>query len=102
MLILLLGAALALSFLAGRHRVSSKTVPWRIIFQLIEHRRGCLGEPPSEVVAGLAGKLGISKETWARCVWAWEGQGASAARLLHAQRDGSPNPDSPRGGRAAR
>jgi len=87
--VLLLGAAPALGFMAGRHRANSKTVPWRIIFQLIEHRRRCLGEPPSEVIAGLAGKLGIPRETWARCVWAWEGEGGSAAQLLRARRDGA-------------
>jgi len=53
------------SYVAGHSAGKRETVPWRPIFQLVDHYRKCLGEDPAAVQARLTGALDVPP-------WAWD------------------------------
>jgi hypothetical protein len=56
--------AVFLGYVAGRHTAKKKTVPWRPIFQLVDHRRRCLGHERARIERELGDLLQIP-------AWAW-------------------------------
>jgi hypothetical protein len=57
-------ALIALAHAAGRHAGKQMTLPWRPIFQLVDHRVHCLGHDRRRVELELGDLLGIP-------AWAW-------------------------------
>ena len=53
------------SYAAGRSAGKRETVPWRPIFQLVDHYRKCLGEDPAAVRGRLTAALDVPP-------WAWD------------------------------
>jgi hypothetical protein len=53
------------AYLAGRRAASRMTVPWRPIFQLVDHRTRCLGHDRTRVQRELGALLPVPP-------WAWE------------------------------
>jgi hypothetical protein len=56
-------AALA-AYAAGRRATRRMTVPWRPIFQLVDHRTRCLGQDRGRVQAELGELLRIPSWAW--------------------------------------
>ncbi len=54
-----------LAYLAGRYAGKRETIPWRPIFQLVEHYTTCLGEDPAAVTERITAALRIP-------AWAWQ------------------------------
>jgi hypothetical protein len=52
------------AYWAGRRTGSRKTMPWRPIFQLVDHRTHCLGHAPARVQAELGPLLSLSSLAW--------------------------------------
>ena len=65
--IMLLAAPLALlaGYSAGRAAARTKTISWRPIFQLVDHRARCLGHERPRLARELGERLGIPP-------WAWD------------------------------
>jgi len=63
-LVLAVSTAVLLGYVAGRHAAKKKTVPWRPIFQLVDHRTRCLGHDQARVERELGDLLQIP-------AWAW-------------------------------
>lgn len=57
-------AVVGSAFAAGRSAGKRQTIPWRVIFQLAEHRRHCLGHRPSRVERELGAVLAIEPWVW--------------------------------------
>jgi hypothetical protein len=53
------------SYLAGRVAGKRETIPWRPIFQLVDHYTRCRGEDPAAVRARITAELQIPS-------WAWQ------------------------------
>jgi hypothetical protein len=51
--------AIVAAYTAGRYAGRASTVAWRPIFQLLDHRVQCRGEPPARARAELAAMLGL-------------------------------------------
>jgi hypothetical protein len=49
---------------AGRRAANRETIPWRPIFQLVEHRTRCLGHTRARVEGELGPALGIPPWAW--------------------------------------
>jgi hypothetical protein len=49
---------------AGRRTGGRKTMPWRPIFQLVDHRIHCLGHEPARVQAELGALLALPPVAW--------------------------------------
>jgi len=63
-LVLAAPATVLLAYAAGRRAAKKKTVPWRPIFQLVDHRTLCLGHDRARVERELGELLHIP-------AWAW-------------------------------
>jgi hypothetical protein len=48
----------------GRRAGMRQTIPWRPIFQLVEHRTRCLGQDPARVQSELGPQLGVPPWAW--------------------------------------
>jgi hypothetical protein len=48
----------------GRRTGGRKTMPWRPIFQLVDHRVHCLGHQPERVRADLGSRLPLPTVAW--------------------------------------
>jgi hypothetical protein len=57
-------AVIAAAFAAGRSVGKRQTIPWRVIFQLAEHRRRCLGHEPARIERELGAGLAIEPWVW--------------------------------------
>jgi hypothetical protein len=68
---------------AGRRAGKRLTVPWRPIFQLVDHRTRCLGQQRARVQQDLGSRLPIPP-------WAWEE--LFAMRRPLDRRSGRPGP----------
>ena len=55
----------AAGYAVGRYRGQTRTIPLRPIFQLVDHRRHCLGQDRQRIRAELTGALPLAP-------WAWE------------------------------
>jgi hypothetical protein len=56
--------AVVVAYQLGRHTGMHQTIPWRPIFQLIEHRSRCLAHDHSRVQRDLGPPLGIPEWAW--------------------------------------
>jgi hypothetical protein len=66
MLLFLAGPVVVLgAYLAGRHSRRKGTIPWRPIFQLVDHRTRCLGQDRPRVQRELGLLLHVPP-------WAWD------------------------------
>jgi hypothetical protein len=84
MLVVIVGAALvALAQRIGRRAGMRRTIPWRPIFQLLEHRTRCLDQDRTQVERELGEMLGIP-------LWAWRELG-SPGRPAARRAGGTPN-----------
>jgi hypothetical protein len=52
------------AYWAGRRTSGRKTMPWRPIFQLVDHRVHCLGHEPAKVRAELGALLPLTPVAW--------------------------------------
>jgi hypothetical protein len=52
------------AYRAGRRTGGRKTMPWRPIFQLVDHRMHCLGHEPARVQAELGARLELPPVAW--------------------------------------
>ena len=55
----------ATAYVIGRHASQGVTIPWRPIFQLVDHRQRCLGQGRERIRAELGGLLPVAP-------WAWD------------------------------
>lgn len=52
------------AYRAGRRTGGRKTMPWRPIFQLVDHRTHCLGHEPARVQSELGSLLPLPAVAW--------------------------------------
>jgi hypothetical protein len=52
------------AYRAGQRTGSRKTMPWRPIFQLVDHRTRCLGHDPTRVRNELATAFALPSVAW--------------------------------------
>jgi hypothetical protein len=52
------------AYRAGRRTGGRKTMPWRPIFQLVDHRTHCLGHEPARVQEDLGALLALPPVAW--------------------------------------
>jgi hypothetical protein len=52
------------AYRAGRRTGSKKTMPWRPIFQLVDHRTHCLGHDATRVRSDLQNQLPLTPVAW--------------------------------------
>jgi hypothetical protein len=52
------------AYRAGRRTGGRKTMPWRPIFQLVDHRTHCLGHDPARVQHDLGALLALPPVAW--------------------------------------
>jgi len=52
------------AYRAGRRTGGRKTMPWRPIFQLVDHRTHCLGHEPAQVQRDLGALLPLPPVAW--------------------------------------
>jgi hypothetical protein len=65
LVILLAGTvAIGAAYAAGRRAARKETLPWRQIFQLVDHRARCLAHPPPRIERELGGVLPIPPVAW--------------------------------------
>ncbi len=65
MLVIVVGSGIVVAaYHMGRRAGMRQTIPWRPIFQLVEHRTRCLGQDPTRVQGDLGPLLGVP-------AWAW-------------------------------
>lgn len=66
MLVVLFAPVVVLgAYLVGRYAGRGRTIPWRPIFQLVDHRTRCLGQDRGRVERELGPLLGVPP-------WAWD------------------------------
>ncbi len=70
------------SYAMGRYRGQTRTIPLRPIFQLVDHRRHCLGQDGQRIRAELAEALPLAP-------WAWEEILSMQRPLVRLRRRGS-------------
>jgi hypothetical protein len=58
-------AACATAYAVGRRRGQGVTIPWRPIFQIVDHRHRCLGHDRARVERDLGSLLPVPP-------WAWD------------------------------
>ena len=57
-------AVASLAYRAGRRAGGRKTMPWRPIFQLVDHRTRCLGQDGASVQAELGVPFALPPAAW--------------------------------------
>jgi hypothetical protein len=78
---------IAIARRCGRRAAARETLPWRPIFQLVEHRTRCLGHDPARVERDLGPILGIP-------AWAWR-ELFALRRPLDRRRPSGSTPEAP-------
>jgi hypothetical protein len=63
-ILLAVPAILLAAYAAGRHAGRRETVPWRPIFQLVDHRVRCLGHDRARVQSELESVLPVPSWAW--------------------------------------
>jgi len=60
----LTAVALVGAYRLGRRAGTRTTIPWRALFQLVEHRVGCCGQSPAVIERELGPRLRVPRGAW--------------------------------------